>query len=164
MRCQAVKLGGASCPAGLSALLMRVGEVKRRSGSDGLQVRPDGTSFGRRFGVGTSTEVPPRLVIVLLRQRPFSRHDQFNNAVNLITSEIPPTTTAENRNNSIAFPRPQTKRETAKTVTPTTKTVTRPAVDNVAMNVGARSNVDKTISRSQLSFGLSSPFITQITD
>ncbi len=40
---------GASCPAGLSALKMRASEAKRRCGSDGLQVRPDGKSSGRRF-------------------------------------------------------------------------------------------------------------------
>ena len=34
---------GASCPAG------RAGEAKRRCGSDGLQVRLDGNSFGRRL-------------------------------------------------------------------------------------------------------------------
>ncbi len=40
---------GASCPAGLSALGQRAGEARRRCGSDGLQVRPDGESFGHRF-------------------------------------------------------------------------------------------------------------------
>ena len=40
---------GASCPAGLSAFQKRAGEVKRRWCSDGLQVRPDGKSSGRRF-------------------------------------------------------------------------------------------------------------------
>ena len=50
----AEEVAGHRAPPGFQPFEMRAREARRRCGSDGLQVRPNGTSFGRRFQVKAS--------------------------------------------------------------------------------------------------------------